>query len=61
MTEASNETERSCIFKINDLCMVVDLEEDRQSFKAVKNVEENLPKDESFEAEYDKESGKESV
>jgi len=60
MTEASNETERSFIFKINDLCMIAGLEEDRQSFKVVKNVEENLPEDEIFEAEYDKETGKES-
>lgn len=56
MTEASNETERSCIFKINDLCMIAGLEEDRNSFKDVKNMKEYLPEDESFEAEYDKET-----
>jgi len=61
MTEASNETKRSCIFRINDFCMISGLEEDRQSLKSIKNVDENLPEGESFEAEYDKETGKESV
>ena len=59
MSKASSETKRSCIFKINDLCMIASLEENRQSFKAVKNMKEYLPKDERFEAEYDKETGKE--
>jgi len=48
MVEASNETIRSCVFKTNNLCMVVGLEEDKQSFKAVKNMEEYLPEDESL-------------
>ena len=38
MTEESSETKRSCIFKTNDLCMIAGLEEDRQSFKSVKDV-----------------------
>ena len=61
MTEASNETVRTCDFKTNNLCMVAGLEENRQSFKAVKNMKEYLPENESFEAEFDKETGKETV
>jgi len=61
ITEASNETRRSCIFKTNDLFTIAGLEEDRQSFKVVKNIKEYLPEDESFEVEYDKETEKELV
>lgn len=61
MIEASNKTGRTCDFKTNDLCMIAGLEEDKQSFKTVKEVEEYLPKNKSFEAEYDKEAWKESV
>jgi len=41
--------------------VVVGLEEDKQSFKAVKNMEEYLPKDESFEVEYDNETREETI
>ena len=61
MTEASNKTIRSCDFKTNDLCMIAGFEEDKQYFKAVKYVKEYLQEDESFEVEYEKEAGKESV
>ena len=58
MTEVLNKTVRYYDFKTNFLCMIAGLEEDRQSFKTVKDVKEYLPEDESFEAEYDKEAGK---
>jgi len=61
MTEASNETVRSCDFKTDNLCTVVGLEENRQCFKTVKNMKEYLPENESFEAEYDKETKKETI
>lgn len=61
MTEASNETVRSCVFKTDNLCMVAGLEEDTQSFKVVKNIELYLLDDESFEAEYDNKTGEETV
>ena len=37
--------------------MVAGLEEDRLSFKVVKNIAEYLPEDESFEADYDNHIG----
>jgi len=61
MAKESNETIRSCGFKADNLCMVAGLEEYRQSFKDVKNMKEYLPENESFEAEYDKETRKETV
>lgn len=41
--------------------MVASLEQDRQYFKVVKNMEEYLPEDESFEARYENETGEEIV
>jgi len=61
MTKASNETTMTCDFKTNNLCMVAGLKENRQSFKTSKNMKEYLLENENFEAEYDKETGKEIV
>ena len=41
--------------------IIAGLEEDKQSFKTVKEAEEYLPENKSFEAEYDKEARKESI
>ena len=41
--EASNETERSCIFKTNDLCMIADTsQDDEQTLEFFKKKEHNL-------------------
>lgn len=61
MNKASNETIRTCDFKIDNLCMVAHLEENRQFFKAIKNMKEYLRENKSFDAEYDKDIGKERV
>ena len=43
MFEASNEIERSCIFKTNDLCMIVDTsQDDEKTLEFVKKKEHNL-------------------